>query len=104
MVLPQKCGRFSRQIHRIDKLTFAIQDQFLHNSPPNRIAISMEIFSVSRNGVWFTRSGSEESSQSRNFCVPRISWEDFHPTYPFLFYTRSINCLKNPLSNCNNSA
>lgn len=84
MVLPQKCGRFSRQIHRIDKLTFAIQGQFLHNSPPNRIAISMGIFSVSRNGVRFTRSGSEESSQSRNFCVPRISWEDFHPTYPSL--------------------
>lgn len=37
----------------------------------------METFSVSRNIVWFTRSGSEESSQSRNLCVPRIRWKGF---------------------------
>ncbi|KIS35070.1 hypothetical protein NTHI1209_00673 [Haemophilus influenzae] len=62
----------------------------------NRIAISMETFSVSRNGVWFTRSGLEGSSQSRNYCVPRRSWEGFRPTS--FSHTRSINLLKKPFS------
>ena len=44
----------------------------------------MGTFSVSRNGVWFTRSGSEESSQSQNFRVPRIRWEGSRPFSAYL--------------------
>ncbi len=50
----------------------------------------METFSVPRNEVWFTRSGSEESSQSQIFRVPRLSWEGFRPAYFSSFFPRYV--------------
>lgn len=46
----------------------------------NRKVKSMEALLVPRNDVRFIRSGSEESSRSRDFRVPRSSWEGLHPT------------------------
>ena len=56
----------------------------------------METFSVSRNGVWFTRSGRKEAAKV-GITVCR---EEAGKVSAQLFfsYTRSINLLKNPFS------